>query len=200
MKNVLALGLLAGSVMLPAQELPPANELAFSIGGIVGTTRSPSLKLNPDVGLQANYAHHLQSWGNLALYAEVNLLASPLREVVSGVSSATRDVSSLYLTPGLRLKLFPHSRISPYALIGGGLAWYEQSQRQLDGATNPAPRELLRGAFDFGGGTDLRVLKFLALRGEVRDFYTGSPAFNLASPNGGQHNVSITGGLVVRWH
>src|SRR5580692_13011209 len=92
-------------------------------------------------------------------------------------------------TPGLRLKAFPKSRISPYLAIGGGYADYEQSTTEINGHPNPASRELARGVFDFGAGVDVRVWRWVALRGEARDFYSGSPDYNVASLSGGQHNV-----------
>jgi len=42
------------------------------------------------------------------------------------------------------------------------------------------------------------VWRFLALRGEVRDFYTGTPDYNLRI-TGRQHNVVAGAGLVLRW-
>jgi len=74
----------------------------------------------------------------------------------------------------MRVKFFPSSRISPFLVAGWGLGLYEQSTTQLDGRANPVPRELVHGAFGFGGGVDVRVWRLLALRGEARDFYTGT--------------------------
>jgi hypothetical protein len=53
---------------------------------------------------------------------------------------------------------------------------------------------------DFGAGIEVHVWRFIALRGEARDFYTGSPAYNIATVSGGQHNVVATGALVLGWH
>ena len=48
--------------------------------------------------------------------------------------------------------------------------------------------------------SDVHVWRFVALRGEARDFYTGSPNYNIASISGGQHNIVATGAFVIRWH
>jgi hypothetical protein len=122
------------------------------------------------------------------------------REITTSVSTATHDFASLYITPGTRVKFRPASRISPYALVGGGYADYEQSLTQIDGRPIPAPRELGRGVFDFGAGVDVHVWRFVALCGEARDFYTGSPNYNISSISGGQHNIVATGAFVLRWH
>jgi hypothetical protein len=39
----------------------------------------------------------------------------------------------------------------------------------------------------------------LALRLEARDFYSGSPSFNVAGISGGQHNQVAGGGFVLRF-
>jgi len=183
-----------------AQEHAPKNELAFQLSGFAATNReAPSLRLGSGIALQSNFARRIFEKRSYALYGEVHFLASPLREVRSTVDTATRDVATLYVTPGVRVKFAPRSRVSPYLAGGGGLAWYEQSRTQLNGSPNAAPRELLRGAFGLGGGVDVGVLRWLALRGEIRDFYTGAPAYNLAWIRGGQHNVAIGAAFVIRW-
>ena len=50
---------------------------------------------------------------------------------------------------------------------------------------------------DFGGGAEFRVFKWFARRAEVRDFYAGSPAFNIPTP-GGQHNLVAGEGFVLK--
>jgi opacity protein-like surface antigen len=178
------------------------NELDFGLGGIPALSRSntPNLDAGSGVAFQVNYGRLLLSGHNLALYGEVNFLASPLRDVSSSVPTATHDFASLYLTPGIRVKFRPVSRISPYAVVGGGYADYEQSTTRIDGQPNPVSRQLARGVFDFGAGVDVRVWRFITLRGEARDFYTGSPAYKVAEISGGQHNVVATGGFVLQWH
>lgn len=180
----------------------PKNELAFGLSGLPSLSRSdtPSLNAGAGVGFQVNYGRRFLEGNKFALYGEVNFLASPLREVSSSVTSATKDFASLYITPGVRLKVLPKSRISPYFAIGGGYADYEHSTTELNGQPNPASRQLARGVFDFGAGVDVHVWRWVALRGEARDFYTGSPNYNVASISGGQHNVVAGGAVVLRWH
>ena len=190
-------------VLCSGQEQAPKNELGFTLGGIPSLSRSTSQEsLDPGAGtaLGVNYGRRFVSGTKVALYGEVNLLANPQRDVTSNIGSATKNFASLYITPGVRLKFFPTSAISPYAVVGGGYADYEQSTTRLDGQPNSTSRELARGVFDFGAGVDVHVWRWIALRGEARDFYTGSPAYNVATISGGQHNVAIGGGFVVRWH
>ena len=150
--------------------------------------------------LQANYGYRLVERSNYALYGEVHFLANLQRKVSSQDQTLTRDVATIFVTPGLRLKLFPRKVVAPYFAVGAGYAAFEQSTATLDAKPNSASRELSRGVLAFGGGVDVRFWRFIGLRAEVRDFYSGSPAYNSAAFRGGQHNVVAGGGLVLRFH
>ena len=202
MKKKLTLLLMPAALCLPQENAAPKNELAFGLGWIPALSRSDSPRLDAGSGVafQVNYGRRIANRNAVALYAEVNFIASPLRDVSSTIKTASRDFASLYVTPGIRVKFRPTSRISPFVVVGGGYADYEQSLTRLDGRPNKAPRELARGVFDFGAGVDAHVWRFIALRGEARDFYTGTPNYNIASISGGQHNVVATGAFVISWH
>src|SRR5258707_11222538 len=128
------------------------NELAFGLNGLPSLSRSdaPSLNAGSGVGLQVNYGRRFLDRNRFALYGEINFLASPIREVSSSVTSATQNFASLYVTPGVRLKVLPKARISPYFAIGGGYGDYQQSTTEINGRPKPALRQLARGGFDFG--------------------------------------------------
>jgi hypothetical protein len=81
------------------EEGAPKNELAFGLGGLPSLSRSeaPSLNAGPGTGLQVNYGRRFLDGNKLALYGEINFLASPLREVSSSVTSATQNFASLYV-------------------------------------------------------------------------------------------------------
>jgi len=178
------------------------HELALTLGSVRDQERSLTsarLRLSQGLALQANYGYLLHAGKVATVYVETHFLANPQRRVTSANSSLTRDIATLYLTPGLRIKLFPASRLSPWAAIGGGYALYEQRTFLLSGTPNPAARHLNRGALDFGGGVDIRAWKMFSLRAEIRDFYAGSPAYNTRAISGGQHNVVAGGGLVLRF-
>jgi len=157
-------------------------------------------KLDPQGGnaLQAVYGVRLARPASASLYFDVGVLSVPLRNVATVIPQATRDFATLYVTPALRLTFLPSSRYSPWVTGGGGYALYEQSLARTDGQPNSAPRLIHQGQVMFGGGVDLRVFRWLAARAEVRDFYTGSPAFNIQS-SGGQHNIVVGGGFVLRF-
>ena len=190
------------AICFAQEHLAHTNELALGLGGLPALSRSdiPRLDTGSGVAFQVNYGRRFLKGHKVALYGEINALANPLRDVSSSIPTATHDFASLYITPGIRVKFLATSRISPYLLAGGGYGDYEQSTKRIDGQPNPVSRQLARGVFDFGAGVDVHVWRFLALRGEARDFYSGSPAYNVAGVSGGQHNVVATGALVLGWH
>ncbi len=156
------------------------------------------LDLKGGSAFQVGYGFRAAASKSAALYVGAHFLASPQRLVSSALGQATRDVASLYLTPQVTLKIRPAARLVPWGTFGGGYALYEQSTVRLDGQPNAAPRNKSTGALMFGGGVDVRVLRFVALRGEVRDFLSGSPDYNTPI-RGLQNNIVAGGGFVVRF-
>ena len=182
----------------PAQQ----HELGLTLGAITAGTKSApgsSLDIGTGVAFQANYGYRLFGARKAALSGEVHFLASPLQDIATSNKTATHDFASLYVIPGIRLKFAPASRVSPYAAIGGGYALFEQSANRIDGRPNAAPHFINRAALAFGGGLDVRVWRFIATRYEIRDFYSGNPAFNTSVRESGLHNVVAGGGIVLRF-
>ena len=157
-----------------------------------------ALHLGGGTALQANYGRRLSRAHAVALYGEVHFLANPLRTVTSANTASIRDVATIFVTPGVRVKFADGKWASPYVAVGGGYAVYERSALQINGNPN-AERYIHRGAFDFGAGLDTKLWRWIGARGEIRDFYTGSPAYNLPGITGGQHNVVAGGGFVLKW-
>lgn len=170
------------------------NEVAFTLGGLTSQDR-----LGGGTALQANYAFRLYEGGASSFLLETHFLASPQRKVGFQDPLATADVASLFVTPAIRVAFAPRSWIQPWISVGGGYALYEQSELTQSGLPNSAPRHIHRGALQYGGGADFRIRPWLALRGEIRDFYTGSPAYNVPNRGGGQHNLVVGGGFVLRF-
>ena len=69
----------------------------------------------------------------------------------------------------------------------------------LAGNPNPAPRFTHGTTLDFGGGVDVKLWRFVGLRAEARDFYSGNPSFNVEPSSSRQHNVVVGGGFVLRF-
>lgn len=172
------------------------SELGLTLGRILPRQRG-DLDLRGGLALQANYGKRVWAGRGLALLGEAHLLASPLREVTTANPQAARDFASLYLMPGLRLKFGPERRLTPYVAGGVGYAQYHSSELLQNSAASPVRDRQHTWGGNFGGGVDVRVLPWLAVRGEVRDFVTPTPRLNTPL-TGAQHNVQVSGGFVIR--
>jgi hypothetical protein len=162
-----------------------------------------SVHTDHNVVLEGSVALRLLNAGVASLHFEVPFAGVPSQtlHLSSTPSTVFAHMSSLYVTPGFRLKIAPSAPISPYVSLGGGLAHYSLT----NGTTN-------KGAIDYGGGLDFKTgIPLLGIRGEVRDFVSGDPNFSLANPiTGGQkgtstqsglhrHNILAGGGIVFRF-
>jgi hypothetical protein len=188
------------ALALASSAFAQKHELGLTLGRNLPADRpyaGGALQVEAGTAFQANYAIRLVEGGSASLYFETHFLASPLREVRAAAPGAIRDFASLYVTPGLRVKFAPQSRISPWVAAGGGWALYEHSVLDQSGRPAAAPRRVSHGAFQFGGGVDAPMGKFVSLRAEVRDFYTGSPSYSVSGLTGGQHNATAGGGIVL---
>ena len=195
--------IMAGHARAQGTEHLQSQELTFSLGGISGQTRtlrgSPTgtAQIAADRTFGINYGHRLVGTRVAALYGEIEFAAIPNRGVTSATAVVAHSYASLYVTPGVRLKLFPRRRFSPWAAIGGGYALYQESS-QLSNGQNTTNQFLNRGVFDYGGGVDYRLFWLIGLRGEVRDFLSGNSNLNAAPTSSTQHNVVASGGIVLR--
>lgn len=177
-------GLLLGATFIPSHSLsgPTGGKLTFNSG----------------TALQATYARRVVKGGIADLLFEVPLVTTPSSDIRGDVNS-TRLIASLFVTPGLRVKLLPGSRISPFFSVGGGYARFDASTRTLAGTVNPTPAGVNTGVLQVGGGVDVKFWRFVGLRGEVRDFYSGIPRFNVNVTDDKQHHVVASGGIVLHF-
>ncbi|MGE0132358.1 MAG: outer membrane protein [Blastocatellales bacterium] len=151
------------------------------------------------VSYEVNYANRIVDGELASLHWEITIAGAPSAGVKSTNLLLPKNYSSLFFTPGLKLKLFPGGGISPYIVGGVGVGRYAQSDTTVGGAPNTGDRANTTWAFNFGGGVDLNLLGPVAVRGEVRDFVTGNPSFSAPFLTNKQHNIFVGGGVVVKW-
>jgi hypothetical protein len=198
----LALAMVAPT--FPVQALAQSNDITLSLGGTLSQSRdfrSPTTgatQTSADISLGVNYGRRFLDAEVAELYGEIESVALPNRGLTAATATVPQNYASLYVAPGLRLKVLPSARLSPWFAVGGGYALYEQSAK-LSNGQNTTNKFLSRGVFDFGGGLDYKVFRFLGLRGEVRDFLSGNPNLNVALSSSTQHNVVASGGINVRF-
>ena len=199
---ILASALLAATV---PQAFGQSSQVSLTLGRVSADDRAVAgdeagvAKLESGLAWQANFASRIVGTPLAKLDWEVHFLASPLRDVKSGIPSLTRDFASIYLTPGLKLQFLPGGPFRPFVAAGAGLAIYEHSRETIGGSSNPVDRIKKRGVIQYGGGVDIPVMPRVGIRFEVRDFYSGNPSFNGSVVNSKQHNVVVGGGLYLKF-
>src|SRR5260370_34730883 len=162
-----------------SQERGANQELTFSLGGIPGQTRSfqgsaGTAQVSADRSFGINYGHRFLEAKIAALYGEIEFVAIPNRALTAASATVPQNYASLYLTPGVRLKFLPGSRLSPWAAIGGGYSLYQESA-QLSNGQNTTNKFLNRGVFDYGGGLDYKLFSFICLPGGGADVLFCNP-------------------------
>jgi opacity protein-like surface antigen len=171
--------------------LGQSNDIALTGGGMFAFTNP--LDLGAAWGLEGTFAHRIAGPPVLAISFEVPVAGSFSSSIptLSGVSIA-RSYTSLLVTPGIRLKLAPSFPLSPYFSAGLGYGRFHHELFNGSSATNAS------FAFDVGGGLDLKILPFVGLRGEIRDFNSGG--LDIATfAFGRQNSLFVTAGVVVRF-
>lgn len=171
-----------------------ASDATVNTGIVCITTPCPStiiLKTDHQYFLEATAAVRVVNFKVASLHLELPLAGIPSTQIVN----PSPRISSIFLTPSLRIKFAPEFPISPFASLGGGWAHYT-----VTGATTN------KGALQFGGGVDFKTgLPLLGFRAEVREFVSGQPDFGpfvdfLPAPhtNGSRHTLLVGGGIVLR--
>ncbi len=125
-------------------------------------------------GAQINYAFQLKETTAGRLYVEVPLIfTGAVRTSAASGLVSTSVGTTIFLTPGVRWKYTPWSRLSLYAAAGGGLASFDgiYTSSTIGRATTELGRRNT-GAFEFGLGLDFRLTRLVSLRGEYRDAIT----------------------------
>lgn len=185
--------------------LAQANEFAFTSGGLkIGERgfdlpRPGFIKFGTGFTYELNYARRLVDAKIAALYFEMPLAGTPRTKLKTDNALSPRSYSSIFFTPGLKLKLLPGRKYSPFAVMGGGFAHFRESDTTIDNQANANQTSKTDAVFDFGFGLDVKVRSILSIRGEVRDFYSDLPPLNVRALRDRQHNALISGGIVLRF-
>jgi opacity protein-like surface antigen len=200
-QGMLLIALLACPTIAFAQE----NELAVLVGGMktgekgIRSTQTIRAAFDGAATYEVNYARRFVDGSIASLYWEILGAGAPRTDVNATGLLLPRNYSTIFVTPGLKLKLFPGIGLSPYIAAGAGYGRYQASELLTNQQANTADREVSTWVFNYGGGVDLNVIGPIAIRGEIRDFITGSPSLNAPFLNDKQHNVTAAAGLVLRW-
>jgi hypothetical protein len=178
------LGVLFGTTLSPDTTPPLGVGTCTVINPFCGQT----LHTNTGITYEGVLAHRIANARIAALYLEFPIVGSSDRNIRQG--NFVQNFSSIFFTPGLKLKLNTPV-LKPFLSVGGGFAHFSPS---TNGGTLP-DQSSTQGAFQVGGGVDLGTpIPHLGFRGEVREFYTGKPDFS-SNP----HNIFVGGGIVLHF-
>lgn len=195
---ILLLVLLAFSTLSQGQKA----DASFVVGGAFATQDNSRVGITCTIPCPPTFhfsnGHHvfyegtgavrLANFKLASLHLEVPVSFIPSAQLISPANPL--KLSTIFVTPSLRVKLAPGSAVSPFASFGGGWAHYSVGS----GLTSN------RGALQFGGGVDIKTgIPLLGFRAEVRDFLAGQPKFGTSSVRAGLHNVLAGGGIVFRF-
>ncbi|HKQ04673.1 MAG TPA: outer membrane beta-barrel protein [Blastocatellia bacterium] len=168
-------------------------------GGNLATSSSdPTAHSGNSFALQADLSARFFTVGLASLYFDFPVAVTPKTNIITSNALSVRSYSSLYFTPGVKLKLLPLARISPYVVGGIGLARLSPSDTLVNGQPVTSDTKV-NVAYSFGGGVDVKWAPHISLRGEIRDYNTVTPAFTLTLFEKRQNNALISGGVVLRF-
>jgi hypothetical protein len=147
---------------------------------------------------QVNYARRLFGTPVYAISGEVPAVFNLDEDLNSGSNVVPKDYKQIFITPSARVNLFPGTAVSPWVSFGGGFGHFSENNTLIYGGPNPGGSST-SGVIQGGFGLDVRVLHQFSIRGEVRDFWSGTLNLPLADTGKSrQHNFFVGGGVV--WH
>ena len=191
------------SVAFALWAVPASAQTRFDVGLLLGSTTTSDeggvLQFDRGKTYQATVAWRVWHNDSVRVALEVPFIATPDFDVATSGRVLPKAYASLYLTPGVRVTVLSDKIVSIFGAAGAGYARYSESKLRVDGSPNPAQRDTNTNAFQFGGGVDVRALRWLAFRAEIRDLCTGARAFSISTPGGRVHNVVTSGGIVLRF-
>jgi hypothetical protein len=204
------LSILVAVLFLSTAALAQAADASFTVGAsfvsdvkqtftpTVGPSLIDTIKTDHHIFLEGAVSVRMLNAHLASLSLEVPVAGIPSQNVgVGGLGSTVDHLSTVFVTPGFRLKLAPIAPISPWVSVGGG--WAHYSLESTHGTTNKA-------ALQYGGGLDFKTgLPLLGFRAEVRDFVTTDPNSLFTGPSLTfqqglhHHNILAGGGIVLHF-
>jgi hypothetical protein len=173
------------------------------IHGPNAPTVNPFVRSGKGLTFEINYARHFLGTDVYAISLEVPAVFNLDEDLGSGGDLVPSDYKQIFVTPAVRLNLFPATKLSPWVSLGGGLAHFSESSNLNYYGANPGG-STNSGVLQAGVGIDVslwpRRFRHFSIRGEARDFYSGTPDLPLADTGKTrQHNYFVAGGLVWRF-
>ncbi len=148
------------------------------------------------LAFQGNYGRRLRTSDLAAFTFEVPVVYLPDQDLLSSNDLVPEGYKALFVTPGIRVNLFPNTLLSPWASAGGGFGHFSPSKTGVFNVLKLPGKGTSTGVFQFGVGLDVKIWRSMKFRGEVRDFYSGVPDLNVVQGRTRMHNFVGGGGVV----
>lgn len=185
------------AAVMSASAFAQAHEFAITAGG--NFPKNDQYNPGNSFAVGAQYDGRIASAPFVSLYLDVPLAVATKSSFTDpgciSPCNFKNNYRSFFFTPGLKLRLgAPLIPVAPYVVAGVGFAHYNVPNSTLFGNDSST-----KAAFSVGGGVDMKVAPFFSIRGEVRDFISGTPDIAAITQSGKQHNVVPQVGLVFRF-
>jgi len=134
------------------------------------------------------FGRQLRRIGGATLWLDVPLtFLTPSHETAT-IPGSIR-LNSMMVTPGARLMMPLSSRITAFAVAGGGGGFFAYPAIEA-ASPNLTTNDINHGVLDFGGGLDFRLSQWFSLRVDVVDYIMGR---NLVGVPGRNHVLPMFG-------
>ncbi len=202
----LCLGAAAAAQDEPNQLTGMIGRVIVSDQGVHGPNEpsiNPFVRSGKGISFEINYSRRLLSGPIWSLSGEIPAVFNFDEDLNSGGPVVPVDYKQIFVTPALRLNLFPTTAVSPWVSFGGGFAHFSESSQLIYQAGPNPGKSTTSGTIQAGLGLDLNPFRArfrrFGFRGEVRDFWSGELDLPLADTGKSrQHNYFVSGGVV--WH
>jgi hypothetical protein len=180
-----------GRTFIPTQPFP-----ASDCGGCF----DPNIRFGRGLTVEGSYARRLMVFPVYSITAEVPVAYNTDEKLHNGGPGLVpQSYSELFVTPSVRVNLFPTTAFSLWGSFGGGVGHTFENSSLLYGDPNPG-KGSTSGVLQYGVGLDVRILPRLYIRGEARNYWAGMPNFPLATPDHSRmSNYFIGGGVMWRF-
>jgi hypothetical protein len=164
---------------------------------------NPFVRSGKGFAFEVNYARRLRITPVLGISAEVPAVFNLDEDLGSGGDIVPKDYQQIFITPAVRLNLFPETAVSLWVSVGGGFAHFSENKDLNYYGTNPGGSST-SGVLQGGLGLDLMPFrgrfKSFGIRAEGRDFWSGAPDLPLADTGESrQHNYFVGVGVIWRF-
>jgi hypothetical protein len=169
------------------------------IHGVDAPAVNPFVRSGKGLTFEINYARVLLATPIFSVAGEVPAVFNLDEDLGSGGDVVPSGYKQVFVTPAVRVNLFPETAVSPWVSVGGGFGHFSENSSLNYYGTNPGTSST-SGVLQGGLGLDVKVWRHFYIRGQVRDFWSGTPNLPLADTGKTrQHNYFVGGGLMWRF-